>query len=357
MNTEKRRAYQLDFLKSKQNIIIGSLEDFPLDAKQLQLLDQNNDLTFAYLESGLTSIVINFEINKQKYSLKKKRDEILVKNIDGQTSFLNEIQRRKELESLKQTNKVLKAGIVDTIYANLDEGIILSKYIDGNHISHYSKKQLRNLFSLLYELEMNGFFEWDLCRGNILSTDDGHHLLFDFGYMYRYNPLKEFNNEGVLYPKFYLVERFETRQYIDYLSKLSEDNRLSEYRILLKEKQLYLDRKISYLIEHHADGIIIDEYKTQNTHIHKVLSDNTLFEEEWIYHLYNMLTLEIEDDLSGKSCTLGTLKKVEKVIEVIDKHYEFLNKKMCFQELSSISKNIVIDHFNDKKTQVEKYLL
>ncbi|MCK4831068.1 hypothetical protein KA005_85950 [bacterium] len=53
------------------------------------------------------------------WCLKKKRDEVLVKNIDGQTLFLNEIQRRQEFDRLK--NDPVKGhrfkNIIDTIHA------------------------------------------------------------------------------------------------------------------------------------------------------------------------------------------------------------------------------------------------
>ncbi len=53
--------------------------------------------------------------------------------------------------------------------------------------------------------------EWDLCSGNLLVDRQEQLWLFDFGYMYPFDPLREFNSNGLADPLFHFVERFETR--------------------------------------------------------------------------------------------------------------------------------------------------
>jgi hypothetical protein len=175
--------------------------------------------------------------------------------------------------------------------------------------------------------------------------------------LYTYDPLNEFNSEGQGNPEFNLIERFETRQYLNYLSKLPNEKRNKAYRILLKEKEKYLDKKIKYLKDHYAIPMIIDEYQKQCIDIKNILKDNKYIEEDWIYHLYHMLRLEIEDDLSGKSCTIGTLEKVTKVKRVIKDYYEQLKQRECFKDLTDISKTSVLKYYDHKHKEVKKYLL
>jgi predicted unusual protein kinase regulating ubiquinone biosynthesis (AarF/ABC1/UbiB family) len=46
--------------------------------------------------------------------------------------------------------------------------------------------------------------EWDLCNGNLLVDREEHLWLFDFGYMYPFDPLREFNSNGLADPFFTL---------------------------------------------------------------------------------------------------------------------------------------------------------
>ena len=60
---------------------------------------------------------------------------------------------------------------MNTTYASLRKGIILSPWIEGEHIHTYSEPVLESLFETLYHLEIEGLFELDLCPGNILEKD------------------------------------------------------------------------------------------------------------------------------------------------------------------------------------------
>ncbi len=62
--------------------------------------------------------------------------------------------------------------------------------------------------------------EWDLCPGNLLM-DNGHLWLFDFGYMYPFQPLQSYNSNGLQDPLFHACERFETRFFF---GRLLEEN-------------------------------------------------------------------------------------------------------------------------------------
>ena len=60
------------------------------------------------------------------------------------------------------------------------------------------------------ELARWGWFDWDPSPGNLL--DDGQQIsVFDFGYMWPFDPLHEFNSNGLADPQFHVPERLETR--------------------------------------------------------------------------------------------------------------------------------------------------
>ena len=132
------------------------------------------------------------------------------------------MQRRAELQALKQQPAWAAAlsGIVATQYASYRQGLLLSPWIAGEAVQEWDERRLLQLFASLSALLQLGFFDWDLCPGNLL--DDGQIRLFDFGYMYRFDPLRACNSNGLLTPQCHAAERFETRSYYAYLLELEQ---------------------------------------------------------------------------------------------------------------------------------------
>ena len=196
-----------------------------MPVEQLEAVRGDEPWVREAFEGGLTAKVFRIHAAGRDWTLKKARAQAGVHNVDGQTSFLNEIQRRAELMRLKAEPGGAQrfAGIVDTQYASLQRGILLSPWIEGGVAQTWDERSLGQLFEQLGELYLAGLFEWDLCPGNIL--DDGRQvMLFDFGYMYRFDPLTQFNSagDGSSEPMFHPVERFETRNFCAWLLEMEQ---------------------------------------------------------------------------------------------------------------------------------------
>ena len=56
-----------------------------------------------------------------------------------------------------------------------------------------------------------------------IGGNDGRIRLFDFGYMYRFDPLRACNSNGLLTPQHHGAERFETRCYYAHLLRLERE--------------------------------------------------------------------------------------------------------------------------------------
>lgn len=323
-----RREKQIEFLKSKNNIIVGSLEKLPLPISDIENIDKSSPYVKEVFSDGLTAIVYKLEINGKLYNLKKKRGEILVQNVDGQTSFLNEVQRRRDFERIREYDSIIDQGIIKTHYANLNKGLIFSEWIDGGHLKKYNAFILEQLFTLLHHIEIHGIMEWDLCSGNILLNNKNQVKLFDFGYTYTFNPLKEYNSDGLKNPVFHSVERFETRSFFQYLLTLEKKeglkNALESYK---NEKVVAIkvyQKKLKWLEENIAATYILDFYKDLVEKWQIAISC-----EESLYQMYQLeairsYVLELHDDIGGKSCTIQTLDKANRVLEIIRENHDFL---------------------------------
>lgn len=331
---QQRQKSQLAFVDSGDNIEIGTLNGIPITKEQLKATTEESDYVVETFNSGLTAMVFRLKLGDQCWTLKKKRAVSLVKNVDGQTSFLNEVQRRRDLTVLKQQYPESFGNIVNTQYASYTEGIILSPWIEGDLLINLERDSFQQIFFTIVNLELSGLFEWDYCSGNILIDSQGKIKLFDFGYMYQFDPLKDFNSNGQDVPIFHGVERFETRFFFDYLLKnplnLSSHALFELYRI---EKQCALDAyqyKLTKLIELGADESVLTRQQSINSRWRQALADETALQELYLLESYRSNVLDLLDDLHGKSCSPITIKKADLVLSLIENYFEPLQAGNAF---------------------------
>ena len=151
LNLEARRhAEQLAFVASGAPLVVGSLADFPLDLTTLKGLQEADPCVEAMLDSGLTAKIYRLNAGERHWTLKRARTEARVRNVDGETSFLNEVQRRADLERLKRKpgGQERWAGVVDTVFASFRDGVMVSPWIQGDHIDEWNERKLSQVLSL-----------------------------------------------------------------------------------------------------------------------------------------------------------------------------------------------------------------
>lgn len=317
-----RRNTQLEFLAAGSDIEVGCASLLPMSLSEMLEVEEGSACVEKLFSGGLTARVFRINIGGRRWTLKKKRTSILVKNVDGQTSFLNEVQRRRDFELLKKKDAAAFKGVVDTAFASLKHGIIFSPWIEGAPVKKYTRDIISNLFNTLYHIETAGLFEYDLCPGNLLLQGDGTVRLFDFGYMYPFSPLTEYNADGMELPLFHPAERFETRSFMQYLMDLEDLQgraaALEEYR---GEKELaveYYQRSLDWLKSNGGDRAIID-WKTGIVRLwEKGLETAAALENLYSLESLRSYILDIHDDVGGRSCTRETLKKADRVVSAFE---------------------------------------
>ena len=158
--------------------------------------------------------------------------------------------------------------------------------------------------------------EWDLCPGNIID-DEGHVWLFDFGYMYPFNPLCEFNSNGLSDPLFHACERFETRNFFGWLLRqgdaLSPDAALELYHDLKTVALSVYRQKLAWLEQQGAEPTVLIWVSGLITQWQQALQSRDALQSLMEVENFRSQVLDIEDDLHGQSCTALTLKRLELV--------------------------------------------
>jgi hypothetical protein len=330
-----RHADQLAFLAAGHELTVGDAASCPLPPERLAATRGDEPYVARTLSNGLTATVHQLRIGGRSWALKLARPECLVQNVDGQTSFLNELQRRHELEALKAMpgGRDRFRGVTDTLYGSLAHGIILTPWIDGEPVCRWDTRQLRQVFALGVELLLAGLFEWDFSPGNLL--DDGEQVwMFDFGYMYRFDPLRQLNTagHGTDVPMFHLAERFETRNYFGHLleceSREGLDLALSRFRLEKEIASEACEHLLSALQSRGADALVLNATASCIARWSEALRGDlqTLYlVEGWRSHV-----IDLDDDLRGKTCTPMTLRRADWLLAALREHFTTLKSESAF---------------------------
>ena len=331
---EARQASQLAFANSGAELEVGQQAALPLPLTELIAITPDSPWVVQHFAGGLTAEVFHLLIEGRHYTLKKKRPHCLVQNVDGQTSFLNEVQRRHDFEALKQQDPAAYAGIVDTVYASYRHGIILSDWIDGQEIACYTPEVLDSLFFTLMRMERGGVFELDPSYGNLLWQPGVGVRFYDFGYAYRFDPLTEFNPDGLENPLFHAAERFETRCFMLHVLDLEELLGLpAALRLFRLEKQVALEhyqQKLAWLEANGGSEAVRAQVRHYLALWQAGLADDAALHRLYRLESFRSCLLDVHDDLSGKSCNQDTLTKAQKVIAAVSADYDFIREQDGF---------------------------
>ncbi|HEU4412364.1 MAG TPA: hypothetical protein VFS43_44390 [Polyangiaceae bacterium] len=325
---QRQRADQ-DFIASGQELTFGDAAGLPLPPARLCALREDSPGVEATIRSGLTAVVYKLRAGDRCYAVKRARPACLVQNADGQTSFLNELRRHAELRAMRGRG-VPFPGVIAPLYGSLREGLLVGPWVEGRPIDDFDRRTLTQVFAAGRALLSQGFFEWDFSPGNLLD-DGGQAWLFDFGYMYRFDPLTEFNSagNGRDVPAFHLAERIETRAAFAWLLRIEgRDGRpaaLAAYR-MVKEVALgcyatwreeLRARRADTLICRWLDGVMAD-WRAALADADAAL-ERMYLREGWRSH-----SLDLQDDLHGQTCTPATLLRAGWLIRTIETSHAFL---------------------------------
>ena len=311
---EARQQANLAFIASGAEFALGDATALPLPAAQLKALNASSPGVEAFHDGGLTAEVLCLNHAGRRWAVKRARAECRVRNSDGQTSFLNELQRHADLAGLALP------GVVSPIYGSLRDGLIVSPWIAGRHPGVLDERQSRTLIEAGCALVEHGFFEWDYSAGNLL--DDGQRLwLYDFGYCYRFNPLTQFNSagHGLEAPQHHLAERIEGRHLFGALLDAGSDAEAMPHFLSFKRlaAQAY-DDLAGRLGKRGATPTVLGHYRGLSERWRHELAHapgRLYLASAWQAHCS-----DLDDDLRGRSCTPRTLRRAQWLQQALRGH-------------------------------------
>ncbi|MGL4717051.1 MAG: hypothetical protein ACRCWL_14355 [Aeromonas sp.] len=324
-----RQARLLRMLESKEEVRIGRERDCPLPLAQLMKLKDAHPAVIKHYHQGLTAEVFHLKVDGHHWCLKRRREKSLVANLDGKTAFLTELERRREIEALRELHPTILPQVACTCFGSARAGILVSPWLRGEPVNQLNERNLAQMLAVEEELARWGWFDWDPSPGNLL--DDGEQIsVFDFGYMWTFDPRFEYNSNGLVDPQFHVPERLETRT----LSELWLDDAdpLPQFRYWRELCLEWVKRESHHLIREGACAPVLARLQGLQREWSAALASDEALAANWWRDMYRSHRLDVADDLSGKSCGPLTLRRLDWLDQAVTDHYAMLVDSLSAQE-------------------------
>lgn len=317
---QARQQANLAFIASGAEFAFGDPAALPLPVAELKVLNVNSPGVEALRDGGLTAEVLCLNHAGHRWAIKRARAQCRVRNPDGQTSFLNELQRHAELAPLALP------GIVSPVYGSLRDRLVVSPWIAGRHPGVLDERQARTLLEAGCALIEHGFFEWDYSAGNLL--DDGQRLwLYDFGYCYRFDPLTQFNSagHGRDCPQHHLAERIEGRHLFGALLDAGSDADAVPHFLHFKRLAVHAYENLARrLASRGATAEVLNHYLGLASRWRRELAQDP--GQLYLASAWQAHSSDLDDDLRGRSCTPRTLRRAQWLQQALREHGALLRK-------------------------------
>ncbi len=97
-----------------------------LSVAKLVRLKEDHPAVLKVYRHGLTAEVFHLKVEGHHWCLKRRRHDSLVANVDGRTAFLTELERRREIEALRELHPTILANVVCTCFGSARAGVLVS---------------------------------------------------------------------------------------------------------------------------------------------------------------------------------------------------------------------------------------
>lgn len=310
----RRQRANLAFIASGAEFAWGREAALPLPVTELQSLTADSPGVEALHDGGLTAEVFCLQHAGRRWAVKRARAECRVRNPDGQTSFLNELQRHAELAPLALP------GVTAPVYGSLRAGLVVSPWIAGGHPGVLDERQARALLDTGCALIEHGFFEWDYSAGNLL--DDGERVwLYDFGYCYRFDPLTQLNSagNGRDCPQYHLAERIESRHLFGALLDAGGDAAALPHFVRFKRLAAQAYAALADRLARRGAMLpVLAHYRGLAERWRRDLAEAP--ERLYLHEAWQAHRNDLADDLHGRSCTPRTLRRAQWLQQALREH-------------------------------------
>jgi hypothetical protein len=207
MNPKERSIFYKEFLQTGQNLTIGSLEELQLTKDDLIALGEPHGPVIEAVKPKRGPLAI-FVIKHHGHLYEVR----LLQDKDLDHSFLHECMIRNHLT--KVPSEMVKERVVRTLAMDYHDGYIVSEVQETTPLRPPAFVGYEAFYKMLWDLERSQLFATELSPTTLAMQGD-HIVMTDVAHLVPFNPLTDYNEQGLVLPQAHMVERFEKHFLID----------------------------------------------------------------------------------------------------------------------------------------------
>ncbi len=311
MNTNERKIFYKEFIQSGQNLTLGSLEPLQLTREDLTAIGESHGPVVEEVfppSNGIARFVIKHHGHLYDVRLRQAGDD--------QHAFLHECMIRNHL--VKIPSELVKQLVVTTLAMDYQSGYIVSEVRETTPLVPPSFTGYETLFKGLWDLERSQLFATELSNKTLAMQGDKV-VMMDVAHLVPFNPLTDYNDQGLVLPQVHMIERFEKQFLIeawgemeikDSIQAAIENIKIEKAAMLIvyMSKLRYVQQQSgSVTITAWMNGLI-DEVK-------KYLVGPDELWQEYMTNRYRGYVKDMVDELDAPTITPLTIKKLDFLIQ------------------------------------------
>ena len=330
MNSNERKLYYQQLIAEGKNIVIGSLADMGLTSSDLDSIGEPHGQV---VESVLATAdgIQGFVIKHQGHLIEVRRRV----GDDVQHAFLHECIIRDHIKKIP--SEPVHAMIPETLAMDWQAGFIVSAHVETKPLIPLPFALYESFFQSLWDLERSQLFATEL-SARTLGVTSTHVVMKDVAHLVPFDPLNDYNEQGLVFPASHMIERFEKQYLIEAWAELETSDSVTAVIENIKIEKaamliIYMN-KLRYLQTHGASVTILAWMNGLIDEIKKYLAGPDELWQEYMTNRYRGYVKDLVDELDQPAITPLTLRKLDFLIqyaqneEAKDRYLKFKNEAL-----------------------------
>jgi hypothetical protein len=311
MNTNERKIFYKEFIQSGQNITFGFLEPLQLTLEDLTAIGESHGPVVEEVfvpSNGIARFVIKHHGHLYEVRLRQAGDDTY--------SFLHECMIRNHLSKIPSDN--VQALVVTTLAMDYQAGYIVSEVRVTTPLVPPTFTGYETLFKSLWDLERSQLFATELSAKTLAMQDDKV-VMTDVAHLVPFNPLTDYNDQGLVLPQVHMIERLEKQFLIeawgemetkDSVQAVIENIKIEKAAMLI----VYMN-KLRYVQQQGGSVTITAWMNGLIDEVKKYLVGPDELWQEYMTNRYRGYVKDMVDELDQPTITPLTIKKLDFLIQ------------------------------------------
>jgi hypothetical protein len=311
MNSKEREILYKDYIQSGQNLTLGSLEPLQLTTDDLKAIGESHGPMVEEVfppTNGIARFVIKHHGHLYEVRLQQAGDDNYL--------FLHECMIRNHLSKIPSV--LVQQLVVTTLAMDYQQGYIVSEVQETTPLAPPTFTGYETFYKALWDLERSQLFATEL-SSKTLAMQGEQVVMMDVAHLVPFNPLTDYNDQGLVLPQVHMIERFEKQFLIEAWGEMEikdsvqaaiENIKIAKAAMLIvyMNKQRYIQQQGgSVTITAWMTGLI-DEVK-------KYLVGPDELWQEYMTNRYRGYVKDMVDELDAPTITPLTIKKLDFLIQ------------------------------------------